>query len=1149
MRRAIISVRIKSIIVFSTLLSASSLLAGTYSGGTGGPYDPYIINTAEDMNEIGACPNDWDKNFLLINDINLGDFTGTQFNIIGRSSKPFAGVFDGNGHTISNFTYRSGLFGYVSTSDAEIKNLGLIAPDVGPETGQTISYVGALVGTLANGTISNCYSAGAKVSGRWRVGGLVGQHLDGIISECYADGDVQGIHSVGGLVGFTGWGTISACYTSGSVTGEDRIGGLVGDNQEEISNCYSTSIVDGNSEVGGLVGCHWNTPISNCYSAGRVTGINDVGGLVGKNEWIVFGSYWDVNSSGQATSGGGRGRTTEEMMMESTFFGWGCDAVWKIDEGHDYPRLYWENKPGAIIQEPTYGGGNGEPNEPYLIYTAEQLDGIGLSKCHWDKHFKLMNDIDQSDYEGGQFNTIGGNYSRQAFTGVFDGDGHTISGLNYIITVHTQKIGLFGYVDDPNAEIRDLGLIEPNISAEIDSAPVWQYGPFGALVGGLYNGAINRCYVENGVVSVEYAGSVGGLVGKSHNGEIYNCYSTANVTADYFVGGLVGNSYNGGIYNSYSGGTVSGMTEVGGIVGIIYSGAISNCYSESVVSGYQYVGGLAGDLDRCDVYNCYSTGSVAGANDIGGLIGYIEWAKSPPHQSFWDVNTSGLDISYGGTGKTTAEMHSAGTFIGWGCGEVWTIDDGNDCPRLRWENKQGELITNPTYGGGSGEPNDPYQIYTAEQLNTVGLVRCDWDKHFKLMMDIDLSAYRDSEFNIIGNYYHPFTGVFDGNGHAIYNFSYDCNDWRRIGLFGYINDPNSEIKDLGFVDANIKAGTGYYIGSLVGYLEGGIIRDCYCEGGNISGDSKIGGLVGFNSYGIISNCRASGTVTGQYSVGGLAGSNNYGTLLDCYAIGEVSGGSNVGGLAGSSNNSDIYHCYSSISVRATRKVGGLLGRNFNGTIFMCHSSGDIQGDTYVGGLLGDNYLGTITNCYSTGSVSGDEKVGGFTGSNYNQSNNITDCYAAGPVDGNTYVGSFTGYEDNGNTGNYVSCFWDNTVNLLLPGIGNATDPEVIGESTTNMQTETTFTDAGWDFVGEVVNGPNDVWTIKEGQDYPKMVWELVNFVGWYEVDFVDYSFLAKYWQDINCADTNDCEGADLDFSGNVDAGDLKIFCQHWGDGL
>jgi len=103
----------------------------------------------------------------------------------------------------------------------------------------------------------------------------------------------------------------------------------------------------------------------------------------------------------------------------------------------------------------------------------------------------------------------------------------------------------------------------------------------------------------------------------------------------------------------------------------------------------------------------------------------------------------------------------------------------------------------------------------------------------------------------------------------------------------------------------------------------------------------------------------------------------------------------------------------------------------------------------------------------------------------------------------------------------------------------------IGKTTAEMQMESTFTSAGWDFVAETVNGPNDIWTIHEGADYPKQVWQLVNFIGWYQVDLLDFAFFADRWADTNCVNANDCDGTDLDFSDTVDWADLKIFCQHW----
>jgi hypothetical protein len=96
------------------------------------------------------------------------------------------------------------------------------------------------------------------------------------------------------------------------------------------------------------------------------------------------------------------------------------------------------------------------------------------------------------------------------------------------------------------------------------------------------------------------------------------------------------------------------------------------------------------------------------------------------------------------------------------------------------------------YGGGTGEPDDPYLIYTAEQMNEIGANWNHWDKHFKLMANINLSAYTGRDFRIIGrNASNAFRGVFDGNNHKISRFTSTKRDYT--GLFGYVRDYNAEI--------------------------------------------------------------------------------------------------------------------------------------------------------------------------------------------------------------------------------------------------------------------------------------------------------------------------------------------------------------------
>jgi len=974
-----------------------------YGGGTGAAHDPYLIYTAEQMNVIGANPNDWGKQFKLMADIDLSAYTGTSFNIIGSLYGSFRGVFDGNGKRISNFTYTStdtnriGLFGYVSGENAQIKDLGLIDPHVDAGTSAQWyggQYIGSLVGYFWNGTITGCYVEGGSVSGNEYVGGLVGQNyyygtitnctssasvsgIDyvgglvgengyyGAITNCYASGSVSGSGSewwptgvgglvgsndgtisdcssaasvsgneyVGGLVGNNGYsGTITCSYATSTVTGDNSIGGLVGYNDNILTHCYATGSVLGTTNVGGLVGENgYSGTITHCYATASVTGTADVGGLVGASDQWALGeitsSFWDIQTSGQAISGGGTGKTTAEMQNPNTFMdaGWdfvdkpdGSSDVWAEPAGGGYPILWWQLSPPPPL--PTFSGGTGEPEDPYLVSTAADLNSIGHNPRLMRAHFKLTNDIDLA---GIDFYIIGS--EAFPFTGVFDGNGHIISNFSYTSTIYrTKDIGLFGYVDGPNAEIRDLGLIAPNISGRYD---------VGSLVGQLSNGTVSGCYAEGG--SVSGRNYVSGLVGENY-GTITNCYAQGGsvMGTGFVVGGLVGSNL-GTITDCYATGSVFGNRNVGGLAGALYYGTITNCYSAGSVMGDDNVGGLVGENLDGTIADCYSTSSVVGIEHVGGLVG----SGGRAHNSFWDVQTSGQSTSAGGKGRTTAQMQIASTFLGWngrGNEGVWTIDEGNDYPRLWWENKPGEVIEIQQLSNlltGAGTQDDPYLIYTSEELNVIGLFPFEWDKQFRLISDIDLSNYVGTEFNIIG-IPNPFTGVFDGNGKKITNLNH------TNGLFVSVSGA---IRDLGLIDSNIDAGTGSSVGSLVDNLQGGTITNCYAEGGSVLGNRNVGGLVGaLNRGATITNCYASGDVSGDDSVGGLVGWNS-GTITNCYSSGDVSASGD--------------YAYSG--------VGGLVGENsYDSTITNCYASGSVTGTENVGGLVGCNY-DTITNCYSS----------------------------------------------------------------------------------------------------------------------------------------------------------------------------------------
>jgi len=179
------------------------------------------------------------------------------------------------------------------------------------------------------------------------------------VIDSYANGSVSGNSSVGGLVGWNDFAFVSNSYSTGRVIGNDNVGGLVGSNVDgDVSNSYSTSKTTGYSNVGGLVGYTQYGSISNSYSTGSVNGTENVGGLLGENEFdgTVSNSFWDTETSGQANSDGGTGKTTAEMQDIATFSGagWNITTVanpsirnpsyfWNIVHNVTYPFLSWQS--------------------------------------------------------------------------------------------------------------------------------------------------------------------------------------------------------------------------------------------------------------------------------------------------------------------------------------------------------------------------------------------------------------------------------------------------------------------------------------------------------------------------------------------------------------------------------------------------------------------------------------------------------------------------------------------------------------------------------------------------------------------------------------------------------------------------------------
>ncbi len=670
---------------------------------------PYIISTVEHLEFLSENTELWaaGKYFELANDITLPAVGATETNLspIGNNTYNFNGNFDGKGNSIVGLTqsgvldYR-GLFGYTGTS-AAISNLSVInATVIGDE------YIGILVGRN-RGIINNCYSIGI-VSGNYYLGGLAGMNNQGTINHCYSTGSVTGgdySFPLGGLVGHNYQGTISNCYSTGSVTGRDYsdyLGGLVGFNfKGTIEKCYSTGSVNGGDDsdnLGGLVGLNKQGKIVHCYSTGKPEGTSNVGGLCGfidtGGNYEDTGNYWDTITSSITTSTMGTGKTTFQMMRQSTFVGWDFTNTWWDLSFGEYPRLQFQPEHSA--------SGSGTDNDPIIISTVEHLKFLSENTELWAEgiYYELANDITIPSEV--TINPIGSEAT--LFNGDFDGKDNSI--IDLIQTGNSDYRGLFGRTGS-SAAISNLSVINATVNGD---------DCLGILVG--YNqGTITNCHSTGSVAGGVNSENLGGLVGDNFKGRISNCYSTGSVEAygdfSWYFGGLVG-SNDGTISNCYSTGSVKGFGDdfryFGGLVGE-NNGEINHCYSTGSMDCYGlefwYFGGLVG-YNRGTISNCYSTGAVEeyGSWYIGGLVGYNSDTIS---NCFWDTETSNMTDGVGNNGpdpagvngKTTYQMKRQSTFVGWdfvGYGtsdpeDVWRMEvDGVHYPKLYLQYSAGDIV-------------------------------------------------------------------------------------------------------------------------------------------------------------------------------------------------------------------------------------------------------------------------------------------------------------------------------------------------------------------------------------------------------------------------------------------------------------------------
>jgi hypothetical protein len=402
------------------------------------------------------------------------------------------------------------------------------------------------------------------------------------------------------------------------------------------------------------------------------------------------------------------------------------------------------------------------------------------------------------------------------------------------------------------------------------------------------------------------------------------------------------------------------------------------------------------------------------------------------------------------------------------------------------------------FAGGTGEPNNPYQIATGADLLSIGSDHALLKKHFVLVNDLDLDPNlpggrvfddalmaRDQYNGVSGHSGDPFSGVLDGRGHTIRNLWISGKLGYDAGLFGMLSGL---VKDLRLQEVWIS---GTPCGALAGLNEQGVILRCSVTG-QLSGSEKTGGIVGESWDGVLMDCQAEVHVTGVKCVGGLFGGGAGGTLIRCESQGDVRGDSGVGGLVGELQYGSILDSRGRGTVTGKDTVGGLVGNMMMaGSIMRSVADCDVTAALTAGGLVGKAALFAargplITDCYARGSVAG-VVAGGLIG---NASGvRVVSSYAACeiipmPSKGSTLLpaaGGLLGDADIKQPPLVTACLWDTQLSSIRAGAGSGAVTYGTGLTAQQMQQPDTFQQAGWDF--------DSTWAMSE-KGYPILRWEL-----------------------------------------------------------
>ena len=1031
--------------------------------GDGTSGNPYQISSLNNLFWLSQNSSVWSSGNYFIQTANIQAGQTTQivvndnpnwspwygFPPIGNLTNNFQGDYNGQGYVIDSISIQSapdylGLFGCVS--NASIKNLGLT-------NGVFISNgtaSGGLAGYVTNGsTIDNCYYTGSNTTNS-NTGGLIGK-ADGsnvVISNSYSSvGFINNSNNenIGGFIGLwegTSNSLIKQCYSSGVITTKyyniHKCGGFAGYTNSAIENCYSlvriNTLSGGGGSAGGFGGFEdVNATTTNCYSSGSLGVTNNYGFYItanGTNQNCFFNSDSSgVIADSSGSSSGLNGVSILGMLNEATFTAktWdfqnetinGTADIWGINPTINNGMPFLTMQ--GFTSYAVAPSGTGDASDPFKIATLQNLYWLSQNKTAWTPmlYFTQTADIDASATSSWN----GGKgflpiASTDGFFGNYDGQNHTIKNL-YISFSGNDNIGLFGYLNgSPMA-----GSSVTNLT--LNGSNVSGNNNTGSLAGLIYyNSYIRNCFVVNGNISGKT--NTGGLIGSASgvSVNIDSCGVTANIIANTNgsnVGGFIGNWGSGG------------------------TSKIQECYTDStfnISSGADNCGGFVGTSNG-RIENCYSSLSITLNGNVAGFAGTAQ-------------SGSNIINSYSGS------YSNASNFIGF-----TKTNSGTDTACFYINDYVSSAV-------GSGDSTGISGLSYIQSTSINNYVSAGWDlKGETINGTKDLwnsNLYRGLLF-LTYQYPSDPTQTIPASGDGSSGNPYQIASIENLFWLSQ-NLAKWDSSEYFIQTADIDASTtsGWFNGA--GFLPIGNMDVNEYFSGNYNGQNHT-----------ISNLLVGTSKFSHY--GGLFGiADGYISNLVLSSV-NVSGSSGGGGLTGTLiTGGSILKCSVSGNVNSDGPVGGLVGltNGNNVVITESSSSANVTGNgTYTGGLIGYFDAGGtsfIKNCYSNGSVTASNgAAAGFAG--YSNSL-IKNSYSSSPVSatgGNPF--GFI-YENSG--GIDTSNFWNNETAGTTTSSNSGNLPGIIPIPTSQMQTQSTFLNEGWD--------PN-IWYMDSGKNngYPYLAWQ------------------------------------------------------------